>query len=191
MTSTDNTRQTGPQQKPLLLMLGDSLIDYGEWHRRMEHYRVISSGVPGERCEELLSRLAGQTAERGPTRGPAAIVIMSGTNNIAFGDLSFVTVLKRIIVILQDRHPRSEILLTSLLPYEIPGLIDTVQAANEQMRRLCAESGSRYFDLCTEFENSTDPLFDYDGVHLSNHGYRLWAAMLDRYLGNLLANKDD
>jgi lysophospholipase L1-like esterase len=116
---------------------------------------------------------------------------MSGTNNIAFGDISFVIVLKRIITTLQDRYSGSEILLTSLLPYEIPGLIDTVHSANEEMRILCAESGCRYFDLCTEFENSFEPLFDYDGVHLSNLGYRLWAAVLDRYLANLLANKGD
>jgi lysophospholipase L1-like esterase len=177
--------------KPLLLMLGDSLIDYGEWQRRMANYQVVSSGIPGERCEELLHRLAYQTAEQEPARKPAAIVIMSGTNNIAFGDLSFVMALKQIITILQDRYPGSEILLTSLLPYEIPGLIDTVHAANEEIQMLCNETGSRYFNLCTEFENSFEPMFDYDGVHLSNHGYRLWAAVLDRYLANLLANKGD
>ena len=37
--------------KPLVLMLGDSLIDYGEWHRRLPGYRIISSGIPWERTE--------------------------------------------------------------------------------------------------------------------------------------------
>ncbi len=182
MSSTD---------KPLLLMLGDSLIDYGEWPRRMENYRVISSGAPGERTEELYRRLAAQLQREAPGDAPSAITIMSGTNNIVFGDLSFIEVLRRILTILRDRYPQSEVLLTSLLPYEIPGLIDAIYTANQQMQMICDEGGGRYFDLCSEFENSFEVLFDYDGVHLSNQGYRLWAAMLDRYLRNLLAKEDD
>ena len=80
-------------QKPLLLLLGDSLIDYGEWHRRMENFRVVSSGVPGERTEGLYRRLGGPLLTTEPE--PAAIVVMSGTNDILFGDLSFVELLGR------------------------------------------------------------------------------------------------
>jgi lysophospholipase L1-like esterase len=163
---------------PLIFMLGDSLIDYGEWHRRLPGYRIISSGVPGERTEELLSRLPVQTQ----TETPDAFVLMTGTNNIVFGDFSFINTTRQILTRLHSQFPQTTILVTSLLPYEIPGIIDTIHAANEQLRLICDESGCTYFDLCRHFEDSFDALFDYDGIHLSNSGYQLWAAVLDEYL---------
>ena len=177
--------------KPLLLMLGDSLIDYGEWPRRMQDYRVVSSGVPGERCEELKRRIGFLATGRNSADTPTAIVIMSGTNDIVFGDHGFVEVLRDSILTLRQRYPGAEILLTSLLPYEIPDLIEDIHTVNDLMRKVCAETGGRYFDLYSEFENSSERLFDYDGVHLSNRGYRLWASVLNRFLSNLLAKQDD
>lgn len=173
--------------KPLLLMLGDSLIDYGEWHRRLPEYRIISSGIPGERTEGLLNRLP----PRLPAEAPDGIVIMSGTNNIVFGDLGFVDLLARSITLLRAGYQDSQIVITSLLPYEIPGLIDTIHAANQQLAFICEEHGCHFFDLCSHFENSFDELFDFDGVHLSNLGYRLWASRLDEYLRKLLAKPPD
>jgi len=173
--------------KPLVLMLGDSLIDYGEWHRRLPGYRIISSGLPGERTEELLHRLPPEL----PGAPPDGIVIMSGTNNIVFGDLGFVDQLGRAATILRGQYPQAEIVLTSLLPYEIPGLLDAIHAANQQLAFVCEERGCRYFDLCSLFEHSFDELFDFDGVHLSNLGYRLWASRLDEYLRKLLAKPPD
>ena len=174
-------------EKPQLLMLGDSLIDYGEWHRRLPGYRVISSGIPGERTEGLLHRLPPDL----PGYSPDAIVIMSGTNNIVFGDIGFVDLLGQIASLLRSRYPAAEIMITSLLPYEIPGLIDAIQAANQQLSFICKERGCRFFDLCSLFEQSFEELFDFDGVHLSNSGYRLWAFHLDEYLRKLLAKPPD
>lgn len=178
MSRTDNA---------LLLMLGDSLIDYGEWHRRLPNYRIISSGIPGERTEGLLNRLP----PRLPEDPPEAIIIMSGTNNIVFGDLGFVEVLARIITLLRSHYPDTELVITSLLPYEIPGLIDTIHTANQQLSFICEERGCHFFDLCSHFEDSFEELFDFDGVHLSNLGYRLWASRLDEYLCKLLAKPLD
>lgn len=169
--------------KPQVLMLGDSLIDYGEWQRRLPAYRVISSGIPGERTEELFRRVSIQL----PDDPPEAVVVMSGTNNIVFGDHSFIDMLRRISSVLQGSYPQAPIIITSMLPYEIPGIIDSIHAANQHIRLICAESGCHYFDLCSEFERSFEPLFDYDGVHLSNRGYQLWAAGLAGYLAKLLA----
>ncbi|NNF45241.1 MAG: hypothetical protein HKP52_04590 [Desulfofustis sp.] len=173
--------------KPLLLMLGDSLIDYGEWRRRLPGYRIISSGIPGERTEGLLHRLPHESSQESPD----AIVIMSGTNNIVFGDVGFVDLLGRAATILRSYYQQSEILITSLLPYEIPGLHDAIHAANHQLAFVCEERGCHYFDLCSHFEQSFDELFDFDGVHLSNLGYRLWASLLDEYLRKLLAKPVD
>ena len=168
-------------------MLGDSLIASGEWHRRLPGYRIISSGIPGERTEELLYRLPPDLSGEPPD----GIVIMSGTNNIVFGDLGFVDLLGRVATILRSHYQQTEIVVTSLLPYEIPGLLDAIHAANQQLAFVCEERGCRYFDLYSHFEQSFDELFGFDGVHLSNLGYRLWASRLDEYLRKLLAKPVD
>ena len=173
--------------KALVYLLGDSLIDYGEWHRRLPGYRTISSGVPGERAGELLRRLPVKAV----TRVPDALVVMTGTNNIVFGDFSFIDAIENIITRLQDQFALAPILVTSLLPYEIPGISDTICAANDGLRKVCRQSGAVYFDLYTPFEDSAAGLFDYDGIHLSNSGYELWASVLDEYLRQLLANGPD
>ena len=78
-----------------------------------------------------------------------------------------------------------------MLPYEIPGLLDAILTANQQLAFICQEHGCHYFDLYSHFEQSFDELFDFDGVHLSNLGYRLWASQLDEYLRKLLAKPGD
>ena len=71
------------------------------------------------------------------------------------------------------------------------GWLDTIHTANQQISFICEERGCHFFDLCSHFEDSFDELFDFDGVHLSNLGYRLWASRLDEYLRKLLAKPLD
>lgn len=167
---------------PLLLLLGDSLIDYGEWHRRLPEYRTISSGIPGETTSGLLSRLPS-----GLSGGdPDGIILMSGTNDLMLGYQDFVQTLDQISVILRSNFPQSEMIITSLLPYEIPGLLELIRSVNEELTCVAEKNDCHYFDLFAEFENSFAPLFDYDGVHLSNSGYELWAQCLIENLPGLL-----
>ncbi len=173
--------------KPSVLLLGDSLIDYGEWHRRLPGCRIISSGVPGERSAELLRRLSK------PRPGDVAdiVVLMSGTNDLLSGDLDFTAHLEQALLLLRQWFPEAAILLTSLLPFQIsahiPGLRDSIASVNRELKALAKKQGCHYFDLFSHFEQADDDLFDYDGVHLNNRGYRLWARELERYITALLA----
>lgn len=177
--------------KPLVLLLGDSLIDYGEWHRRLPGCRIISSGVPGERSRELLYRLSKPSSRDFPD----LVVLMSGTNDLLSGDLNFTAHLEQVALLLRQWFPDAAILLTSLLPFQIsahiPGLRDTIVSANRELKALAKKLGCHYFDLFNHFEQSNDALFDYDGVHLNNRGYRLWARELERYITPLLAPGPD
>jgi lysophospholipase L1-like esterase len=173
--------------KPLLLLLGDSLIDYGEWHRSLHGCRIISSGVPGERSRELLHRLSRQRIGDVPD----IVVLMSGTNDLLSEDPGFTAQLEQAALSLRQRFPDAAILLTSLLPLQIsmhiPGLRDTIVSVNRELKALAKKQGCHYFDLFSHFEQSDDDLFDFDGVHLNNRGYRLWARELERYVTQMLA----
>ncbi len=169
-----------------LLFLGDSLVDFANWPRRLPQHRVISSGMPGEQAEELLWRLPVRTPLT-----PDAIILMTGTNNLLFGDTDFAITIEQICRALGAHFPRSERIVTSLLPYNIAGIKEMVQAVNSELKAIAQKTGSHYFDLCSPFEKGGSELFDYDGVHLSESGYQCWNDELLIFLARLLAKEPD
>jgi len=169
-----------------LLFLGDSLIDFGNWPQRFSQHRVVSSGMPGEMAEGLLRRLPARTPV-----SPDAIILMTGTNNLFSGDTDFAITIDQIIGKLKARFPPSEIIITSLLPYEIPGAVQMAHRVNLELQEIAVQTGSLYFDLCSPFERVGDGLFEYDGVHLSEAGYQLWSEELLRFLSSQLAKGSD
>jgi lysophospholipase L1-like esterase len=177
-----NQSREAAMSKHVILFLGDSLVDFGKWRTRLPHYQVISSGIPGEHAEELLSRLPA----RDERIGVDVIVLMTGTNNLFFGDITFTDTIASIIERLTHTHPNACILLTSLLPYRISGIEKTVRKVNETLRMIAQKSDIVYFDLYSAFVQCKEDLFDYDGVHLSETGYRLWANLLDDDLARRL-----
>ena len=65
-----------------LLMLGDSLVEWGDWAKHLPGVAVINRGVAGEMTEELSDRLMD---EIDACPDPDAVLIQSGTNNLLFG----------------------------------------------------------------------------------------------------------
>lgn len=169
-----------------LLFLGDSLVDFGNWSCRLPQHRVISSGIPGERAEELLRRL--------PVRAPLppeVIILMTGTNNLLSGDTDFIITIEQIIRELGTHFNRSETIITSLLPSNIQEVQDMVQAVNHELQEIAGQTDAHYFDLYSSFEKSGSELFDYDGVHLSEAGYQRWTDELLIFLASQLAKEPD
>lgn len=170
-----------------ILMLGDSLIDFGHWQSRLPQYNIISKGLPGERAEELLRRLP---SCRNHT-SVKAVVIMTGTNNLLTSQNNFTDTIDDIVVTLQTYYASAKILLTSLVPFQISGFKDLIIRANRELQIITQNTGTRYFDLYRPFENHGTSVFDFDGVHFSETGYTLWAQLLTEELSMLLAKDSD
>ena len=170
-----------------LLLLGDSLIDYGNWQKLLPRYRTISLGVPGERSEELLRRLP-YCCSHQPVD---AVLVMTGTNNLLAGDPGFTETVKTIVTRLKPCYANAYILICSLAPFQIPQFQTVIRRANDDLRTVAEASGALYLDLYNRFEKGQQPLFDFDGVHFNNSGYALWADLLSETLGTLLAKDRD
>ena len=97
---------------PTLLLLGDSLIDYGNWQKLLPRYTTISRGVPGERTEGLLRRLPYCCSYEAVD----VVLVMTGTNNLLAGDLEFTETVRTIITTLKQCYPAAFILTCGLAP---------------------------------------------------------------------------
>ena len=179
--------QTGTMSTPTLLMLGDSLVDYGDWQRLLPQYSVISRGIPGERSEELLWRLP---SCRNHT-SVDAILLMTGANNLLTGRTDFTETIRTIVTSLQQDYPGALILVNSLLPFQVPGFQEIIHTVNAGLRDIASATGTFYLDLYTTFQKAREPVFEFDGVHLSSFGYVLWARLLSSELRTLLAKDSD
>ena len=170
-----------------LLIVGDSLVDYGNWRSLLPQYTVISRGMPGERAEELLRRLPSCSNHKSVD----AVLVMTGANNLLTGRTDFTETIRTITTSLQQDYPGAVILVNSLIPFQVPGFQEIIQAVNLDLRTIANAAGAIYLDLYTPFQKAREPLFDFDGVHLSSFGYSLWARLLSLELRTLLAKDCD
>ena len=83
-----------------LLLLGDSLIEYGDWSSLLPAYRTINRGAAGETVGELAGRLG---REVDLENDPEQIIILSGTNNMLMGDESFPAIFGTMLPRLRQR----------------------------------------------------------------------------------------
>ena len=169
-----------------LLMLGDSLVEWGDWSRFLPDVAVINRGIAGERTDELAARLMDEV-ESCPN--PDAVLLQSGTNNILFGDLYFTAIFTTMVPRLRLVYQQAPLIICSLMPMPVVPQADLV-AANHAMAQVAAENENCCFlDMVGPFTEQclpiTHPGFLNDSVHLSTRGYQVWAGEIHSCLQRL------
>ena len=167
-----------------ILLLGHSLIEYGDWVRLLPGHAVAVLGCAGETTAGLLGRL--DAAVHAHPKADA-VVVMSGTNDILAGDDSFLHEYRSVARRLRRAYPRAAILLHALLPLSPDWVaLETLDRVNAAVARIGAETGVTVIDLTDRFTGRgglpRTELYESDGVHLSAKGYRVWADALTEAL---------
>lgn len=171
-----------------LLFLGDSLVADNNWQPRMPFCTVHNCGVPGSTAQDLLNSLP-ELCRRIPSP-LAAILVMTGTNDVLAGKYTFVDTIRQIVVQLSKDFPAAEIIVTSLLPMKLPFLAeDTISSLNNHIEEVTRQTGCCFLDMHKKFLQAKDlELFQEDGVHLTYRAYELWARTLLEHMSLLLEN---
>lgn len=168
-----------------ILLLGHSLIEFGDWGRLLSGHTVTSLGRAGETTAGLLVRLDDVT--RAHTQADA-VAVMSGTNDILAGDDSFLHQYRSVARRLRRAYPRAAIVLHAILPLS-PDWVspEMIAEVNAGIASIGAQAGVTVLDLTDRFTGRgglpRGELYEPDGVHLSAAGYRVWADALTEVLG--------
>lgn len=177
-----------PKQHREIVMLGDGLIEEGNWTELMQNPKVRNRGIRGDLTTDILKRVR-EVAESQPLQ----IYIYVGGEDIAQGrtQVEILQDYEKILTELKLHAPGTVVWVQSVLPINFgkgERLRDnaTIQALNQKLEALCARIGAKYFDLYRHFllDNQLNHNYTNDGVHLNAKGYQLWAKLLTQNLPN-------
>ncbi len=166
------------------VFIGDSLVEFCDWHNRFPEAEVLNLGMAGETVEGLFARLQSMI-ERWPL--PDRVFIMSGINNVGMEHYDFAGTYESIIELVARKFPKTEIIANSLLPARLPWISDKIiPQLNQTLRESVLDKGAEFLDcydrFLTEMGETDEKYFLPDGVHLSSRGYDIWAGAIADYV---------
>lgn len=164
----------------LVVMLGDSLTEGGDWRRAFSRAEVRNLGIGGDTWAGVWGRL-----DEVVQLEPAQIFLMIGINDLLRGAPPGEIVAGHLQIWeeLAAKLPMAALRVQSLLPYleaALPGLPPNLDIIwiNE---RLAEETGRRplefidLFSLLADPEGQLDLDYTSDGLHLTPVAYQIWA----------------
>ncbi len=182
-----NTRLPQIDAQPVLkggvLLAGDSITEGWLGYDIDLGATVSNHGVSWDTVTGLKLRLPQILAHSSDK-----IFILIGTNDIGYDRDPQIMVdeLSEIISAINNESPKTKIYIQSLLPRELSAM-GAVKEINASYARLALEMGVNYIDLTPIFSAPDGTLkadLTYDGLHLNEMGYKVWAETLKPYIQN-------
>lgn len=191
--SKDAKAMAARNPEHLTVLLGDSLSLWfpGEL---MPGRRVwINQSISGEKTQGLLDRL-----ELLDDNNVEAVFLMIGINDLIWGktDEEIVNNYKEIVRRLKKEHPKTQIVVQSILPHSgenstwesrdkleaLPS--ERIKAMNQTLRNIASDNDAYYLDLYPIFvtgDGTLRPDLTTDGLHLNRQGYLVWRSAIALY----------
>ena len=178
------SERSGTERAPIddrsVVLLGDSITEFGDWQRLLPGRATVNQGHAGFTTAQLVP-----VAEEVADRRPRTVLILTGTNDIRDGHPPSWTIehLEQILAAFEERSPATALVIQTVLPRsDAPA---EVRAVNAALANLAARRDLALLDLHPVFDDGTGGLRDEettDGIHLSGQGYERWATRLASFL---------
>jgi lysophospholipase L1-like esterase len=176
-----------------LLFLGDSITqgwhENGTWQRFYAPRKAANFGIGGDRTEHVLWRI-----QNGELSGiePKLTVLLVGTNNLSDNTPDEIAQgISAIIGEIRHRLPRTKVLLLGIFPRgRRPDAVrDRIKSVNQKIAKFDDGSRVRFLDIGPAFlsdEGTITREIMPDYLHLTRHGYRIWADAMEPILWSML-----
>ena len=182
------------------ILAGDSLSLWFPPELLPEGKNWLNQGISGEKTHGLLKRL-----NLFDKTQPESIFLMIGINDLIAGisDRAILENHEKIISYLQNAHPKSQIIVQSILPHgsqqatwegrekllQIPN--SRIRKLNQQLLAIAKKRDVKFLNLHPLFADSRGNLrleLSTDGLHLNSQGYVVWRTALQLYTQMELGN---
>ena len=188
------------EQKPskLTVLAGDSISLWFPIHLLPPNRHWLNQGISGETSAGLLKRIHLFSATT-----PETVYVLVGINDLIRGvdDRTILDNQEQIIRDLKIDHPKSQIVLQSILPHAgqeatwegrdrllaVPNR--RIQNLNRQLESIARQEGIYFLDLYPLFSDAEGTLrmeYSTDGLHLNTKGYEVWSVALQVYMNEVL-----
>jgi lysophospholipase L1-like esterase len=171
-----------------IIFLGDSITEMGDWKKVLNDNTIINRGVGGDITRGVFRRLKDIT-----DRNPSKVFILLGINDIGKGipDVVIADNYLKIIGEIQQKCPLTAIYAQSVLPIN-PELrhfprhyhkLDHIIALNKLLAAHAGECNYTYIDIFSLFADGNGLVasqYTYDGLHLRQPAYAIWADYLKK-----------
>lgn len=160
-----------------IVMLGDSITQFGMWSEWFPGTPMANRGIGGERSGDVLARLHTAIDQ------PRAVFLLVGTNDLAAAipEQQIAANVAAIVSTIARVSPATPVYVQSVMPR---GLVfrDEVRSLNERYREI-AEAADRahYLDLWPALATPEGALraeLTNDALHLNGAGYQAWVDVL-------------
>ena len=178
--------------------IGDSITQGWEgngknvWQKYYGSRKCLDFGVGGDRTQHVLWRF-----ENGQLDGvtPKAVVLMIGTNNSNGNDYSEADILEGVQAIvkqIRSRLPETKILLLAIFPraQTFSTQRGKILQINQALAKLDDGKNISFIDFgaqLIEADGSISKTVMPDHLHLSEHGYEIWAQAIEPKLKEILS----
>ncbi|MGA3065882.1 MAG: GDSL-type esterase/lipase family protein [Tepidisphaeraceae bacterium] len=180
-----------------VLFLGDSITDDWRkpgprggkeiWDKVLAPLNAANFGIRGDKTQNVLWRL-----DHGEVDGisPKVVVLLIGTNNIAYPADDILLGEMKIVQEIQQKLPRTRLLILGIFPRGnnpkdpiVARMREKIKTVNTGLAQLDDGNMTRFLDLGDKFLDEKGFLLPDvmpDEVHLNARGYQIWAdGMLD------------
>ncbi|BAY12017.1 SGNH/GDSL hydrolase family protein [Calothrix sp. NIES-2098] len=165
----------------LSILVGDSLSMWFPKEKLPAGKLWLNQGISGDTSTGVLRRLSAFSETR-----PDAIYVMAGINDIRKNTSDEVILRnhRRIMRSLRQAHPKSQIIIQSILPARLPSISNQrIRYLNTQLELIAKQEKVTYINIYrwfTDFEGNLRPELTTDGLHLSPDGYEVWRSALEQ-----------
>ncbi|MCH5234729.1 MAG: hypothetical protein J1E16_05495 [Muribaculaceae bacterium] len=187
-----------PSQKGDIVFIGNSITNMMNWNELFGNSKNIKNrGTSGAITKEILDNLESMISGE-----PSKIFVMIGTNDLGtegseFQPKAVAYRIKKILNRIREEVPEAQVYYQSILP-SLSGLrteekTTKTNAIIKDWIEDLNEPNLTYIDLYSAFVGENGELkntsndfsedsFSFDGLHLSQNGYQLWADIIKDYI---------
>ena len=172
----------------MILMLGDSLTEWGNWKQLLGREDIVNKGISGNTSFDILNRLDSVLN----TQADLA-VLMFGINDLFWGHRVSEIFLnyQKIIEYIEKKINKIAVQSTIYLATdenESERINKKVTKLNEKLFNYTQKNKSMvFFDINNAMSpmGSLEPEYTTDGVHFNEKGYEVWGKKLKQEIGNI------